>query len=155
MELTLNELILKILNDTIIRSVVLKVQTVAPVAGSLLVQRKGSGQYNIAVADIDMDKVQATVDYFARTVGVLPGAIELPKQLLKKFDLPIVGIALPSAKINIDYDVMLSMYWNGPFGHFVFTRQISNDDKQDMQRVSDLFHDQLHSDGLLRDVVIK
>jgi hypothetical protein len=155
MELSLYELILRILNDTNIRSVVVKVTTTSsPATASLLLQKKGSGQYIIAISSIVLDKVDAAIRKFV-SFSTGPEKDKLPKNFLKPFTLPVAGIPLQSSVLNINYDVMLAAYWNGPFGHFVFTRQISNDDKNALQRVSDVFHDQISNDELLRDVILK
>lgn len=155
MEIELSELMVKILGETAVRSAVIKVQNFAPVAGSLLLQRRGSGQYNIAVAHIEMHKVEKALKYFIDEVSVKPSNVTIPRELLKPFAGTILGLVLPSSKLQIDYDVMLSMYWNGPFGNFVFTRQIKNEDKEAMSRVSDFYYEQIMNDEVLSDVVLK
>lgn len=155
MELSLAEVIVRILNDVDIRSVVVKVQHVSQSSGSLLLQKKNTGQYIAAIDNIDMCKIEKCINYFLNEVAVIPQNSTLPKDITRKFENPITGILLPSNKLKIGYDVVLAAFWNGPFCNYVFTRQISNDDKNILQRVSDVFHDQLASDELLRHVILK
>lgn len=155
MELTLFELINKILNDTNIRSVVLKVSSnLSPVSASLLLQKKGTGQYIAAIESIELQKVHDAISKFL-DLSSGNAKEKLPKNFLKPFSMPVTGIPIQSSQLNINFDVMFAAYWNGPFGHFVFTRQISNDDKNALQRLSDVFHDQLSNDEILRDVILK
>lgn len=152
MELSLSQLIMKIVDDTQVRSVCIRIfQGFA----ELMIQKRGTGQYVVTHNKIELSKVADALQYFVKEVGMITSGQALPSNMMTPFKDPVIGIAIPALKTKIDYDIMLTMYWNGPFGNYVFTRQISNKDKAAMDGVSKLFEEQINSDEILRNVVIK